>query len=273
MNKEYLKSYLYNVEIRLAAKMSDAVLNRVPKNVIMKEATKEILNLKYVGQMEKNRMWIWSTNFYRSLIRGAARKVDLDERARRIYAVLRQMTQDLEHVKNVVADMVEHNLKHRALVEMMKDHTNHFFYCTEHASPAEGHRDYQGKVYYRKNLTYTKAEMNYIRSHKLIAVEDVVMGPVWLTTRNNCRHRLIPISFKTAKRGEFGEVFGMKEEKNVSYEESQYRNYRDRYKLIEIMKRWCKKNDVKVPLELEMDIKRTRNLIRAWNEARKNVVE
>lgn len=261
MNKEYLKSYLYGVEVKIASQITDAVLNRKPKLVIMKEVRNEILGLQLFSDLEKNQLWLWANSFYRHCIAGAARKIDPKERAEAIYSVLRNDTPTLEHVKNEIADTVEFRKKHSDLVEILTDQENHFFYCTEHKDCAVGHQAYQGRLYYRDSAKLSSEEKVFVKSQKLLSVEEVVMEPVWLTTRRNCRHRLIPISFERAKTGDYSGVYNAHE---ISYDESQYRNYRDRYKMIANIKKVFTNNGVDIPEQLKLDIKRTRGLVRAW---------
>ena len=266
MNKEYLKSYLYGVEVKIASQITNAVLNRKPKLVIMKEVRNEILGLQLFSDVEKNRLWLWAVSFYRHCIAGAARKTDPSERAEAIYSVLRNDTPTLEHVKNEIADTVEFRKKHSELVEILSDQGNKFFYCTEHKDCAAGHQAYQGKIYFRASETYSEEEKDFINHSGILSVEEVVMEPVWLTTRRNCRHRLIPISFERAKTGDYSGVYKAHE---VSYDESQYRNYRDRYKMIANIKKVFIDNGVEIPSQMKTDIKRTRGLVRAWLEKKK----
>lgn len=266
MNKEYLKSYLYGVEVKIASQITDAVLNRKPKLVIMREVRKEILGLQLFSDLEKNQLWLWANSFYRHCIAGAARKTDPSERAEAIYSVLRNDTPMLEHVKNEIANTVEFRKKHSDLIEILRDQENHFFCCTEHKNCAVGHQAYQGRIYYRGSAEFSDEEKAFIHKNKLLSVEEVVMEPVWLTTRRNCRHRLIPVSFERAKTGDYNDIRKVDE---ISYEDSQYRNYRDRYKMISKIKKVFVDNGVEVPSQLKLDIKNTRALVRAWYQKKK----
>ena len=266
MNKEYLKSYLYGVEVKIASLITNAVLNREPKVTVMKEVKKFIQGLQLFSDLEKNQLWLWSVSFYRHCIAGAARKTEPSERAEAIYSVLRNDTPMLEHIKNEIADTVEFRKKHEELVEILSDQDYHFYYCTVFKDPAEGHEAYQGRIYYRQSGAYSKEEKAFIHKNKLLTVDEVVMGPVWLCTRRNCRHRLIPISFERAKTGDYSDE---RDKVDISYEDSQYHNYRDRYKMIASIKKVFTDNDVEIPGQMKLDIKKTRVLVRAWNLKRK----
>lgn len=266
MNKEYLKSYLYGVEVKIASIITEAVLVRASKVDVMKRVKKFIKGLQLFSDLEKNQLWLWSVSFYRHCIAGAARKTEPSERAEAIYTVLRNDTSMLEHIKNEVADTVEYRKKHEELVEILFDQENRFFYCTEHKDCAVGHQAYQGRIYYKRSEKYSAEEMRYIKDRKLLSVEEVVMGPVWLTTRRNCKHCLIPISFESVKTGDYSDE---RKTTEISYEDSQYRNYRDRYKMIASIKKVFVDKGADVPAQLKLDMKRTGGLVRAWNQKRK----
>lgn len=97
---------------------------------------------------------------------------------RRVYA-----SQELRIKKNVV----------RAHPESI------FFLCSKHNSPADDHKDYQGKIYvdrfWRTKVSgseYT-AVLQYIKDNDIVTVQEIMGEPVWLTTRKYCRHILIPV--------------------------------------------------------------------------------
>ena len=266
MDKQRLKSLLYNYEVRIVSTITEGVLSRASKKTVLDRAYREIVRVR-LDPLEQNRMWHFATSFYKHCIASAQRETDPMKRAQKVYAVLRDDTPTLEHQKNEIADSVEYRIKNDELMSMLQDNHN-FFYCTEHKNPAEGHAAYQGKIYYRKNGDLSKEERKYAKSQKLLAVEDVVLGPIYLCTRKNCKHRLIPISFEEAQTGDFRVVSSTHE---ISYEESQYNNYRDRLRMLVKMKEAFKKNDT-VPEQLKLDIRRTRMLVRAWKEKTKKAV-
>lgn len=266
MNKEYLKSYLYGIEVKIVSIITSGVINRRGKSEIMKEVKQLIRGVRLFSDLEKNKLWWWSTRFYKHAIAGAQRKTNIDERSDVLYAVLRSDVPDLEHIKNDIADSVEYRKKHDELIEMIRDQGNRFYYCTVHTNCAAGHLAYQGRVYYKKGVDYTAEEESFIKKNDLLSVDEVVMEPVWLTTRRNCRHRLIPISFSRAQTGDLGSE---KTTTEISYEDSQYRAYRDRYKMLVSIKKVFEKNEVSVPVQLKTDVKRTGLLVRAWDQKRK----
>lgn len=260
MDKQRLKSTLYNYEVRIAAVITRGVLTRASKRDTMLKVRHELLRVK-LDSLEQNKMWQFATSFYRHCVAGAGRETDIQKRADKLYAVLRGDVQLLEHQKNLIADSVEFRKKHQELMDVLSSESN-FFYCTAHKNPAEGHAAYQDRIYYRKNGQLTPEEEEFAFSQKLMAVEEVVLGPVWLCTRRNCRHRLIPISFESAKNGDFrGETYSHK----ISYEEEQYNDYKDRLKMFVQMKKVYQNVDgVDVPDQMKLDVRRTYSLCRAW---------
>lgn len=266
MNKEYLKSYLYGVEVKLSSVIVSGVLNRAGKMAVMREVKEKIREVQLLSESEKNQLWVWCTGFYRHCIAGAGRRSDLNDRGEMLYTVLRNDAAGLESLKNSLADSVEFRRKHSELIDLLRNDDHKFYYCTVHKNCAEGHLAYQGRVYYRGSGAYSDEEMDYINSHGLMSVDEVVMGPVWLTTRRNCRHRLIPISFLTVKTGDYSDVRNMNE---ISYEDGEYRKYRDRYKMLAKFKKMFVDSGVEVPRQMKTDIKRTRLLVLNWNRARK----
>lgn len=80
-----------------------------------------------------------------------------------------------------------------------------FYLASEHADCADDHANYQGKIYVKRNweIIIKQAELvprirEFINSKQLMAIEDVIEKPIWLTTRPNCRHYFIPITIKQA---------------------------------------------------------------------------
>lgn len=260
IKKETLKNYIYAAELQITAQITNAVLKREGKIPTLRSVKRKITNLKVLNDLEKNTLWLWAYRFYRHTVAGAGRKTNLDDRSAAMYTVLRKDTPDLEHVKNEITDNYEHREKHTRLVNILRNDAENFYYCTEHANCAGDHQAYQGRIYYRRSGTYSKEEQQFIHDHDLLSVEEVVMGPVWLTTRRNCRHRLVPIPFSSVQTGDYRDV---RDSEDISYEEGQYRFYKDRRKLLLTAKKVYDANDVKIS-QLEVDLKKTNQLVRAW---------
>jgi len=259
MDKQRIKSLLYSYEVRVVSIISSGVVSRASKHQILKKVRDETLRIKLKPD-EQNRMWQFATSFYRHCVAAAGRKTELQDRAEKVYAVLRADTPLLEHQKNELADSVEFRIKHQNLVDMLSGEQN-FFYCTAHKNPACGHAAYQDRIYFRKNGHLSPEEEEFAYSKGLLAVEDVVMAPIYLTTRKNCKHRLIPISFNSAKRGDVrGEVYSH----DISYEEEQYANYSDRLRMLVNVKKALTSIGAEPSAQMKVDIRRTYSLVRAW---------
>ena len=266
MNKSLIKSILYKYELRIVSRITSGVMNHASKASVMGQVRKELLRLQ-LDELEKNELWKFSTVFYRHTVAAAGREVDVQKRAEKVYSVLRRDVQLLEHQKNHIADSIEFRKKHQELQDLM-DSELKFCYCTAHKNPACGHAEYQGRIYYKRNETYSDEEMEFISKKGLLAVEDVVMGPIWLSLRRNCKHRLIPISFSEAQTGDFSNGRNVRD---LTYAEEQYRTYSDRLKMMVAVKKTFGEienpdgdNDI-CPEQLKLDITRTYKLCRAWS--------
>ena len=73
-----------------------------------------------------------------------------------------------------------------------------FYRCSEHVNPAEGHKEYQGKIFVDRfwrqkidgSLYYNV--LSYIKKNKIMTVQEAMQGPIWLITRPYCKHYFIP---------------------------------------------------------------------------------
>ena len=269
MDKQRLKSLLYNYEVRLASIITSGVLNRASKRDTMLKVRHELLRVK-LDSLEQNRMWQFAASFYRHCVAGAARETEPQKRADKLYTVLRDDVQTLEHQKNLIADSVEFRDKQQKLEDIMSGEAN-FFYCTAHKNPACGHAAYQDRIYYRKHGHLSLEEEEFVYSRKLLAVEEVVLGPVWLCTRKNCKHQLIPITFESAQMGDFRVETSARDK---TYDEQQYDDYRDRLRMLVNMKKiYTQVDGVDIPMQMKLDIRRTYSLCRAWKQRIKKAQE
>lgn len=261
MNKDYLKSALYGYEVKITGMITDAVLRREGKTVVMRRVRQEIMGIKFLDQLERNQLWTFALDYYRHCIAAAGRRVEPQARADAVYTVLKKDNLTLEKMKNQLADHIEFRKKHSELVDMLSNTSQKFYRCTVLKDCAEDHLPFQGRIYCLKNAEYNAEERAFIKDNHILYVEDVVVNPPYLTTRRNCRHRFIPISFKEAQTGASGSVESFHE---ISYEEGQYRLYRDRYKMLGKMRKVF--GDLE-PKGMKNDMKRTRLLSLSWYRA------
>jgi len=79
---------------------------------------------------------------------------------------------------------IEHDIKVKG-IEKLKESGIKLFKCNSYSDPAPDHAAYQGKIYVLEK--YKDEYPEYA------TVEYIVSAPVRLTTRWNCRHKLVPI--------------------------------------------------------------------------------
>ena len=284
LGKERLKSVVYGFEIRATAIISNGLVHSVPKQKVLKQVRKELDRLtKYakIPTLERNQLWQDSYSRYIrvskqsfSLLR-KAKMTDLDYddvlilRKNLVYEVVRKEFKSLEHTKNEVANEMEFHEKHDYLRDLLSGE-GIFYLCSSHINPAKDHADWEGKIYVAESWAdRIDADLHgkvaaYIRNHHIRTVEWVTGEPVYLVTRPNCKHFLIPVSVE--------EVLGngvrtllkrhnmyMEDEKEISYEYGQYQTYYERLKMLTYMKSMFDAE------ELDEDIKHTRELVRKWD--------
>lgn len=93
-----------------------------------------------------------------------------------------------------------------------------FYLCTVHQKPAEGHKEWQGKLYVDRMWRATLESNGFgwltsevekrIKSMGIHTVQWAMGGPVWLQTRPYCRHKFIPIPTHEALWLDLNEIKG-----------------------------------------------------------------
>jgi len=270
MRKNRIKSIIYGYETRIAEVIVRGVISRANKRETLRSVKAEILRLS-LSDAEKNELWVFATKFYRHTIASAGREADVGRRIEKVYTVLRKDTPELERQKNSIVDSIEFRKKHDDLVKMVTGE-NIFYMCTSHKGCAEGHLPYQGKIYviadWKRRVDQDNQDRiaRYIEEHNTLTVEQVTAAPIWLMTRKNCTHRLVPVTTESVLDGFKGDLRHVDENRDMSYEEIQFRNYSDRLKMLQKFKDVFGEYGT-VPELMNSDLKRTRRLCRAWNEA------
>ena len=131
--------------------------------------------------------------------------LDLYRRMRRSDAVQSDLERDYNYAQVVkAARKVMRNRDIRNKQKQTRSYLDStdcvFMVCSKHKSPAEDHKDYQGKIYVdRFWRTKVDAEMQkkieaYIKNHKVLTVQYIIGEPVYMTTRPYCKHYFIPVS-------------------------------------------------------------------------------
>lgn len=117
------------------------------------------------------------------------------------------MVRDIEHAANVM----DKHLQFKAKAQRLNSGMNQgrasgtvFWLCSWHQTPAEKHKEFQGRVlydrYWRQTLRkFGMAEKipvleGIIRDWDIPSVQDVTNGEPYLITRPYCRHYLVPVT-------------------------------------------------------------------------------
>lgn len=127
-----------------------------------------------------------------------------------------------------------------------------FYLGSYHQKPAEGHKDYQGKIYVDRMWRSLLKEHNlegliplvekYIEANSILAVQRVIRAPVWFTTRPYCKHYFTPLETQEVLGTSLDEVKENHPEARVGERRSltdaeRYARYRDlRDAILESMK-------------------------------------
>lgn len=105
-----------------------------------------------------------------------------------------------EYMEMNVRTTVQQDVSNQVIKSGKENHIV-FYLCNFYGDCAKDHADYQGKYYYDEDWTSfgfdeetTEKISNYISRNRLLSVQFVRDSPVYLTTRPNCRHNLIPVS-------------------------------------------------------------------------------
>lgn len=112
-----------------------------------------------------------------------------------------------------------------------------FYLCSKHNKCAEGHKEYQGKVYvdrfWRTKVSGSEyyAVLSYIKNRQIMTVQDSLQEPVYLTTRPNCKHYFIPLDTQTVLHSSVNKL--VKIHYTKEYTRQDY--YDDRKKMYEIL--------------------------------------
>lgn len=102
-----------------------------------------------------------------------------------------------------------------------------FYKCSEHTNPAKDHKDFQGRIYvnrfWRTRVSGEKymSVLKYIKNNKIVSVQKIMGGPVYLTTRPYCKHYFIPLETSSV-------LDGISEGKKVRNKNYKYYDVRDK---------------------------------------------
>lgn len=300
MTKVKLQQFLYTSETNIIGMISNGLVHKTPKSVVLKQIkaeTARISRLLGLNRAETNYLWGMSYRYYNQVSKKVFSKLakigykkinelgyneTLKLRQNAVYeAVQKQIIYkgDLEKEKNELVRSVEHRIKHDGLFHPVtgliatnraEEDYSPFFLASSHAHPAKDHARYEGKFYYDADYaSYMKNPGEVARIGKIISrrkmtsVQEVTAAPVWLVTRPNCKHYLIPVAIDEVAGSSEKSLLKarnmyMPDEIPLSYEKRQYRAYYDRLKVLEKLK------TISPSDKLDEDIKNTRNLVKLW---------
>lgn len=260
-----LKFRIYSFEVRCAALISSGLTEGKNKTQILR-ALKKLLR-SFCGTIrltpdQVNKLWEICLTTYSKISRSVWGK---RRDPKKVYEAIRSVLPYLEHEKNELGRNIE-ELDKRAYLENLT-RSGVFYISTVHTNCAEGHKDYQGKIYVDENWKdkcddqLQKKVAAYIRNHKCMTIQEVVGDPVYLITRPNCRHRFVEIDVDEVLHSSVNKILKkhhLYREGANSYAYSQYRMYYERLKVLLALRETltCDK--------LEDDIKKTRALIKKW---------
>lgn len=297
LGKSRLKSVVFGYEVRCSAIIGNSLVHRVPKRKTMNLLRKELGRLiRYanLSLIETNSLWHQTYSRYMRVSKqsfsalrkanryqkapekGSEEELDyLDElklRKNVVYQTMRKEWKLLEHEKNEAADHIEYRAKHEYLQEEFS--SGIFYLCSSHINPAKDHKDWEGKIYVhedwedRVSSDLHDAVAAYIRNHRIKTVQWVTGEPVYLVTRPNCKHYFTEISPKEVLTNSVKKLLKshgmyMQDEKEMTYEYTQYKNYYERLKVLTYLHKMFDAE------ELSKDMKQTRQLMIKWGSRAK----
>lgn len=265
-NTRNLKFRIYGFEIRCAKIISHGLVSGKGKQPILRELKKELAAFRSTVKLtdsEANELWLMCVNEYISVAKTVWGKRTDNES---VYLAIRRTLPALEKIKNGLGRDIENHDKLDYLTKLTSQGI--FYVCSQHTHCAEGHKDFQGRVYVSENwrercedAVERRRVASYIRNHNCLTVEEIVGDPVYMVTRPNCRHYFVSVDIEEVMHTSVRKM--LKEHKMVhtgvnSYEYSQYRTYYERLKALIALR------DVCPCLKLEEDITETRRIMKKW---------
>lgn len=265
-NTRNLKFRIYGFEVRCASIISHGLVSGKGKQPILRGLKRELAAFRSTVKLtdgEANELWLMCVNEYKSVAKTVWGKRTDNES---VYRAIRATLPYLEKIKNGLGRGIENHDK----LSYLRDLTSEgiFYLCSCHTRCAEGHKDFQGKVYVSENWrercpdSHTRRRVaSYIRNHRCMTVEEAVGDPVYMVTRPNCRHYFMELGIEEVMHSSAKAMLkrhGMIKTGVNSYEYGQYRNYYERLKALIALRQVCP-----CP-KLEADITETRRIMKKW---------
>ncbi len=265
MNTKKLKFRIYGFEVRCAWIIAQGITDGKDKKFIFRRLKREIIWFSKINGLidsEINYLWQECCVMYRSIvIKVWGNRTD----NRRVYLAVKALLLRIDKVKNILSRVIESRMKQSYLDNLISDGI--FYLCSHHTNCADGHREYQGKIYVSSDWINRcdSADRNkiqaYIRNHCCMTVEDVIGAPVWMVNRPNCGHFFKRIDTEVVLHSSVNRLLDDYNMKRVDCDERpheylMYRFYYERLKMLLSLREICGCD------ALEKDIKDTRRLIR-----------
>lgn len=265
-NTRNLKSRIYGFEVRCAAIISHGLVSGKGKQPILRELKRELAAFRSTVRLtdvEASELWLMCVNEYDSVSKTVwGKRTDSES----VYMAIRATLPALEKIKNGLGRDIENHDKLSYLSDLMSEGI--FYACSQHTHCAEGHKDFQGRVYVSENWrercpdsSTRRRVASYIKNHGCQTVEEIVGDPVYMVTRPNCRHYFVELDVEEVMRNGVKKLLknhGMVHAGVDSYEYSRYRNYYERLKALIALRKVCP------CLKLEADITETRRIMKKW---------
>lgn len=265
-NIRNLKFRIYGFEVRCAAIIGRGLAGGKGKRPILTELKRELAAFRSTVKLtdgEANELWLMCANEYKSVSKTVwGKRADGES----VYRAIRATLPYLEKIKNCIGRDIENRDKLSYLSDLLGEGI--FYLCSSHTHCAEGHKDFQGKVYVSGNWRERcpdsrtrKRVASYIRNHNCLTVEEIVGDPVYMTTRPNCRHYFVEVGVEEVMRSSAKSMLKRRDMVHAgvnSYEYSQYRNYYERLKMLIGLRESC------LCPKLEADITETRRTMKKW---------
>ena len=265
-NIRNLKFRIYSFEARCVGIISDGFKHGYGKRTVIRDLRNELARFKSTVRLteaEYNWIWVMCVRLYNKMARMVrGKRTDSTD----IYRAVRKLLPDLERFKNNLGRDIEERDKREYLIDLMSDGI--FYLCSEHGNCAEGHKEYQGRIYVSEawrercsDSAMVRRVGAYIRNHSVMSIESVCDSPVWMVKRPNCRHYFKELDTDTVLHSSVRKL--LRENKMVysrvgSQAYYMYRAYYERLKVLLELRKCCPCE------ELEADIRKTRRLIKKW---------
>lgn len=264
-NTRNLKFRIYSFEVRCLAIISQGLMDGKNKTQILRLLKKEVLAFNSTVRLthdEQEMIWQMCLNDYSVIAKKVWGKRTVAEK---VYLSIRSMIPDAEKFKNALGRNMEMRDKDAYLKKMFSRGV--FYLCSKHTNCAEGHENFQGKIYVSSDWKercpdeLARKVNSYIRNHATMTVEEVVGEPVYMITRPNCRHYFRRLDIDEVLHGSANKLlkqYDMIRTGVSSYEYLQYRKYFERLKVLIALRKICECD------LLEKDIKETRVIMKKW---------